>query len=56
MNIKRVGNKLLLEVEVAPEAQARLSSTGKSKIAYSSGGFKSAEGLKINFTAIYPQK
>jgi hypothetical protein len=46
------GNKLSLAVDLEP---GKLSSTGKSTIRYSSGGFQpipGGNGLKVNITVI----
>lgn len=50
------GNKLVIEVELTPKEQRKLSSTGKSRIAFSSGGFASiGKDLKVNLTVISPK-
>lgn len=50
------GRKLVIEVELTPEEQRKLSSTGKSKIAFSSGGFTAiGKELKVNLTVISPK-
>lgn len=51
MNVKREGNRLTIEVELDPKG--RPSSTGRSMVVYSSGGFVPIEnGLKVNLTVI----
>jgi hypothetical protein len=50
------GNKLVIEVTLTKEEERRLSSTGKSRIAFSSGGFTAiGKDLKINLTVISPK-
>jgi hypothetical protein len=56
MNMTRKGNKLTLEIDLVPEGQAQVSKSGKSKIAYTTGGFKYHEGLGLSINAIYRDK
>lgn len=58
LEIKVEGNRLIISVDVSPEAvaRARVSSTGKSKLVASTGGFttiKELPGMKlaVNVTA-----
>lgn len=58
LEIKVDGNRLIISVDVSPEAvaRARVSSTGKSKLVASTGGFtaiRELPGMKlaINVTA-----
>jgi hypothetical protein len=51
MNVKRNGNKMVIEIELDPEGWP--SSTGKSLVVFSSGGFVPVdEELKVNLTVI----
>lgn len=44
---------LTLTVPLTPAAKAPLSSTGKNKVVFSSGGFQDVgEGVRVNLTAI----
>ncbi len=53
MNIKKEGKKLIIEVELVPKDQAQLSSTGKSKVAYSSRGFVNQDDIAVSLNIIY---
>ena len=53
MTLTKQGNKLTIEIELVPESQAPLSSTGKSKIAYTSKGFKFEQGLGVSLNIIH---
>ncbi len=50
MDVKIVGNKAIITVELH---EPRPSSTGKTNIVYTSGGFKAANGsLRVNITIV----
>jgi hypothetical protein len=50
------GRKLVIEVTLTEEEARKLSSTGKTRIAYSSGGFIAiGDNLKANLTVISPK-
>lgn len=53
MILTKQGNKLIIEVDLTPEAQAPLSSTGKSKIAFTSKGFKFEQGVGVSLNIIH---
>lgn len=53
--ITREGNKLILEVEDVTALTGTLSSTGKSEILASTGGYMPlGDGLKVSATLIKP--
>lgn len=56
MTLTKTGNKLTIELDLIPEAQAPLSSTGKSKIAYTSKGFKFEQGLGVSLNIIHSKR
>ena len=55
MNITKTGNKLTLEIDLAPEPSAPPTKTGKNKMAFTTGGFTYQEGLGIAINIIYPK-
>ena len=52
MDVKVTGNKMVITADLTPAEMAPLSSTGKNRVLYSSGGFKVAGGHRINLTVI----
>lgn len=56
MKITHTGNKLALDIDLTPEATAQLSKSGKSKIAFTSGGFKYEGNLGISINVIYSNR
>lgn len=56
MTITKQGNKAVIELDLTPEGQAPLSTTGKSKIAYTSRGFKFEQGLGVSINIIYSKR
>lgn len=52
METKLSGNKLTVTVELTPEKDAPRSSTGKSKVLYTSKGFVEVEGVRVSLTVI----
>lgn len=56
MKTTRTGNKLMLEIDLTPEESAPFSKSGKSKIAWTTGGFKYESNLGISVNVIYKEK
>lgn len=54
--IQGQADELVIRVPFTPESTARLSSTGKNKIAYSSGGFKYENGLGVSLNVIHSKR
>lgn len=52
METKLIGNKLTITIALEDEKKARPSSTGKSKILFTTGGFARVEGVRVNLTVI----
>jgi len=50
MKIIKNGNKLTLEIELDPTGKP--SSTGKTTILYSSGGFKYEQGIGVSVNVV----
>ena len=57
MEITQNGDKLVITVILTPQDKAALSSSGKTRIAFSSGGFTGVSGrdIKVNLTVTYPK-
>ena len=56
MKIEQKGNKLVLDIDLTPEVTAQLSKSGKSKIAFTTGGFKYEGNLGISINVIYSNR
>lgn len=56
MKLKHEDNKLTLDIDLIPEASAQYSKSGKSKIAFTTGGFKYEGNLGISVNIIYSTK
>ena len=56
MRITHTNNKLVLDIDLTPEASAQLSKSGKSKIAFTTGGFKYENNLGISINIIYSNR
>lgn len=52
MEAKLEGNRLTITVDLTPADKAPLSSTGKSKVLFSSGGFAQVAGLRVSLNVI----
>ena len=56
MKVTKTDNKLVIEVDLTPVENAQLSKSGKSKIAFTTGGFQYERGLGISMNIIYSKK
>ena len=50
MKVLKEGNKLILTIDLEPEASAPRSSTGKSKVLFSTHGFVAVEGGEVKLS------
>ena len=53
MKVTKTGNKLIIEMDLEPEASAPLSKSGESRLAFTTSGFKNEQGLGISINIIY---
>lgn len=56
MKVTKSGNKLLIEIDLIPEAAAPSSKSGKSRIGFTTAGFKYEQGLGIGLNIIYSKR
>ena len=56
MKTELKGNKLTLDIDLTPQDLAQLSKSGKSKIAFTTGGFKYEGNLGISINVIYSNR
>ena len=57
METKIVGNDLVITVPLTPREKSPLSNSGKTRMAYSSGGFIGVPGtdIKVSVNVTYPK-
>lgn len=56
MKLTKTGNKLVIEIDLNPEASAPHTKSGKNKMAFTTGGFRYEQGLGIAINIIYSKK